>query len=115
MRVNGNIARVGTGRVWRLGVTVFALLAFALQSYTTQTHMHKPATPGWGAIVAALDLTPPVKDGKTPIKQDQKTRGRVLILKELHDQIDAATADAYGWPRDLTDEQILERLVALNA
>ncbi|OYX73838.1 MAG: restriction endonuclease subunit M [Caulobacter sp. 32-67-35] len=51
----------------------------------------------------------------TPIEQDQKTRGRVLILKELHDQIDAATADAYGWPRDLTDEQILERLVALNA
>lgn len=51
----------------------------------------------------------------TPIEQDQKTRGRVLILKELHDQIDAATADAYGWPRDLSDEQILERLVALNA
>lgn len=51
----------------------------------------------------------------TPIEQDQKTRGRVLILKELHDQIDAATADAYGWPRDLTDEQILARLVALNA
>ena len=49
------------------------------------------------------------------VEQDQKTRGRVLILKELHDQIDAATADAYGWPRDLTDEQILERLVALNA
>jgi hypothetical protein len=44
-----------------------------------------------------------------------KTRGRVLILKDLHDQIDVATADAYGWPRDLSDEQILERLVALNA
>jgi hypothetical protein len=51
----------------------------------------------------------------TPIEQDQKTRGRVLILKELHDQIDAATAGAYGWPRDLTGDQILERLVALNA
>src|SRR5690606_8899997 len=24
-------------------------------------------------------------------------------------------ADAYGWPHDLTDEQIVERLVALNA
>jgi hypothetical protein len=22
--------------------------------------------------------------------------------------------DAYGWPHDLTDEQILERLLALN-
>ena len=47
--------------------------------------------------------------------QDVKERGRVLILKDLHDQIDRATADAYGWPHDLSDEQILEQLVALNA
>lgn len=47
--------------------------------------------------------------------EDVKARGRVLILKDLHDQIDRATADAYGWPHDLSDEQILERLVALNA
>ena len=47
--------------------------------------------------------------------EDVKARGRVLIIKDLHDQIDRATADAYGWPYDLTDEQILERLVALNA
>lgn len=46
---------------------------------------------------------------------DIKDRGRVLILKDLHDQIDRATADAYGWPHDLSDEQILEKLVALNA
>ena len=55
---------------------------------------------------------------QTPLNdkdEDVKDRGRVLILKDLHDQIDRATADAYGWPHDLTDEQILERLVALNA
>jgi hypothetical protein len=33
----------------------------------------------------------------------------------LHDDLDAAVFDAYGWPHDLSDEQILERLVALNA
>ena len=27
---------------------------------------------------------------------------------------DTAVFDAYGWPHDLTDEQILERLLALN-
>ena len=27
---------------------------------------------------------------------------------------DAAVAAAYGWPDDLTDEQVLERLLALN-
>lgn len=40
--------------------------------------------------------------------------GLILILKELHDQLDFAVADAYGWPADLSDEQILARLVALN-
>jgi hypothetical protein len=40
--------------------------------------------------------------------------GQVLILKELHDRIDAAVADAYGWPADLADDDILGRLVALN-
>ncbi|MDZ4380729.1 MAG: type IIL restriction-modification enzyme MmeI [Parvibaculum sp.] len=41
-------------------------------------------------------------------------KGLVSVLKQIHDEIDAATFDAYGWPRDLTDEEILERLVALN-
>ena len=48
-------------------------------------------------------------------EQGVKDRGRVLILKDLHEQIDRATADAYGWPHNLSDEAILERLVALNA
>ncbi|SDE52358.1 class I SAM-dependent DNA methyltransferase [Kordiimonas lacus] len=41
-------------------------------------------------------------------------RGLVSILKDLHDKLDAAVADAYGWPHTLTDDEILERLVALN-
>jgi hypothetical protein len=40
--------------------------------------------------------------------------GLVLIMKELHDRLDAAVADAYGWPLGLSDEEILVRLVALN-
>lgn len=40
--------------------------------------------------------------------------GLVLILKELHDRLDVAVAEAYGWPADLPDEEILARLVALN-
>ena len=48
-------------------------------------------------------------------EENVKTRGLVLILKEMHEQIDRLTAEAYGWPADLTDEEILERLVALNA
>jgi hypothetical protein len=40
--------------------------------------------------------------------------GLVLIMKELHDRLDVAVAEAYGWPVDLTDDEILTRLVALN-
>lgn len=47
--------------------------------------------------------------------EDVKQRGLVLILKELHETIDGLTMDAYGWPRDVSDQQVLERLVALNA
>ncbi|KQT09052.1 hypothetical protein ASG40_10340 [Methylobacterium sp. Leaf399] len=38
----------------------------------------------------------------------------VVVLRELHDDFDAAVTDAYGWPANLTDDDILARLVALN-
>ncbi|WP_076068063.1 class I SAM-dependent DNA methyltransferase [Sphingomonas montana] len=54
------------------------------------------------------------------VEQDQRRRGRVDILIELHDRIDAAVADAYGWGAEqragtLDDATIVARLVALNA
>ena len=42
-------------------------------------------------------------------------QGLVSVLREIHDELDAAVCDAYGWPVTLTDEEILARLVALNA
>ena len=51
----------------------------------------------------------------TPKDEDVKDRGLVLILKELHEEIDRLTVEAYGWPIDLSDDEILARLVALNA
>ena len=42
-------------------------------------------------------------------------QGLVSVLRQLHDDLDAAVFAAYGWPVTLTDEEILERLVALNA
>lgn len=68
-------------------------------------------------LTGLYNLIEKVKAGVelTEAEEDAKQRGRVLILKELHEQIDTLTAQAYGWPADLTDEQILERLVALNA
>ena len=42
------------------------------------------------------------------------TDGLVLILKELHERLDAAVAAAYGWPENLPEQETLARLVALN-
>ena len=52
-----------------------------------------------------------VVEGKDKEIYDQ---GLIGILRDLHDQIDVAVADAYGWPADLSDEDVLLRLVALN-
>ena len=43
-----------------------------------------------------------------------KDQGLVLILRELHEKLDALVFEAYGWPVTLTDDDVLERLVALN-
>jgi len=49
---------------------------------------------------------------------DERTiheQGLVGVLKELHDELDAAVAAAYGWDAGLPEETILQRLVDLNA
>jgi hypothetical protein len=46
--------------------------------------------------------------------RDVHDRGLVTLIRQHHDAIDAAVAEAYGWPADLSDEDILTRLVALN-
>jgi hypothetical protein len=39
---------------------------------------------------------------------------RPTWLDMAHDHLDHAVLDAYGWPRDLPDEEILDRLLKLN-
>jgi hypothetical protein len=39
---------------------------------------------------------------------------RPTWLGHLHEDLDGAVLDAYGWPHDLSDEALLERLLALN-
>ena len=36
------------------------------------------------------------------------------ILRDMHDELDALVAEAYGWPWPMEKEEILERLVALH-
>ncbi|MEX2263348.1 MAG: DNA methyltransferase [Bryobacteraceae bacterium] len=42
-------------------------------------------------------------------------QGLVSVLRQLHDDLDQVVFEAYGWPADLARDEILYRLVALNA
>lgn len=39
---------------------------------------------------------------------------RPTWLELAHQKLDEAVFNAYGWPSDLSDEEILEKLLALN-
>ncbi len=58
-----------------------------------------------------------LRSGETFTEDDRNIyeAGLVGILRLLHDELDAAVFDAYGWSPSLTTEQILANLVALNA
>jgi hypothetical protein len=58
-----------------------------------------------------------LRAGETLSKKELEIheQGLVSVLRQLHDEVDAAVAAAYGWPADLPDEEILQRLVDLNA
>ncbi len=54
-------------------------------------------------------------EGLTAKEKVIHEQGLVSVPKQIHEDLDAAVFDAYGWPHDLSDEQILEKLVLLNA
>ncbi|MGV3561321.1 class I SAM-dependent DNA methyltransferase [Larkinella arboricola] len=47
-------------------------------------------------------------------EQTINQQGLASVVLSLHQQIDVAVADAYGWPHDLPESEILTRLVRLN-
>ncbi len=51
----------------------------------------------------------------TDAERDIHDAGQVSILRQLHDDLDAAVTDAYGWPVGLSTPAIVARVVALNA
>jgi hypothetical protein len=58
-----------------------------------------------------------LRSGEALTAKEQATheQGLISVLRELHDELDAAVAEAYGLAPDADDETILAHLVALNA
>ncbi|WP_303312713.1 DNA methyltransferase [Hymenobacter sp. BT730] len=57
-----------------------------------------------------------LREGQPLTAKEQVTHenGLAAVVLELHKQLDAAVAAAYGWSPDLTDAELLTRLVQLN-
>jgi hypothetical protein len=51
----------------------------------------------------------------TPAEKKAHEQALGTVLLTLHNELDAAVADAYGWPAHLSEPEILTRLVDLNA
>jgi SAM-dependent methyltransferase len=68
-------------------------------------------------ITAMYNLLEKLRKAEPLDDKDKAFNQKALVstLKQIHDELDAAVFEAYGWETDLTDEQILERLVKLNA
>lgn len=68
-------------------------------------------------ITGMYNLLEKLRDGEPFTDADRKYNNKALvsILKSIHDELDAAVFAAYGWSPNLSDDQILTQLVALNA
>jgi hypothetical protein len=67
-------------------------------------------------LTAMYNVLEKLRAGEKIEGKDRETydQGLVGILRDIHDKIDADVATAYGWPLDLTEDDILHRLVDLN-
>ena len=93
-------------------IDLFRAGCFVLEA--KQVDSAKRGTPGWEQ--AMNDALGKLRSGEELSAKERviHEQGLVSVLKQIHDELDAAVFEAYGWPVTLTDEEILERLVALN-
>jgi hypothetical protein len=68
-------------------------------------------------ITQMYNVLEQLREGSTLDERDLVIHGQglVAILKQIHDELDAAVLAAYGWPTTIQGDEILARLVTLNA
>lgn len=82
----------------------------------THRKARQAAHPGL-TLTQMYNVLEKLKAGEALTANDKEIheQGLVSVLLDLHRRIDLLVLEAYGWPADLDDEAMLERLVALNA
>lgn len=67
-------------------------------------------------ITGMYNLLEKLRKGEAFTDSDRAYNDKALVstLKQIHDELDAGVFEAYGWAANLSDDEILEKLVALN-
>jgi hypothetical protein len=70
----------------------------------------------WLTLTEMYNVLEKLKSGEelTAEERTNYDAGLIGILRELHEELDAAVFAAYGWPTGLTNEEILGNVAALN-
>ena len=79
-------------------------------------YVHDPDSRGIGTVRYPR-LVPNSDDSARELARRTLTNlynERPTWLRLAHQKLDAAVFAAYGWPENLTDDEILEKLLALN-
>lgn len=88
-------------------------LGESLDAHRKRQQAHHPRL----TITEMYNVLEKLRAGESLTERERLTHemGLVSVLKQIHDELDRAVGEAYGWPETLTDEEILEHLVALNS
>ncbi len=80
--------------------------------HSSQEGTNKPLT-----LTGLYNVLEALREGRVLTAKEKTihTQGLVGVLKDLHDELDAAVLAAYGWSGQPATDELLSRLVALNA
>jgi len=80
--------------------------------HSNQEGKNKPLT-----LTGLYNVLEALREGRALTTKEKAihTQGLVGVLKDLHDELDAAVLAAYGWSDQPATDELLSRLVALNA
>jgi hypothetical protein len=90
-----------------------------IQEIAEQLDAHRKRQQSLHPVLTLTDLYNVVEKLRTEQPLTDKDQiayqlGLASVVLRLHQQLDAAVAEAYGWPMDLPDAEILHHLVRLN-
>ena len=87
-------------------------LAEALDTHRKRQQAQYPGL----ALTDLYNVVEKLRAGQPLTAKEQTTheQGLAAVVLSLHQQLDAAVAEAYGWPATLPDAEVLTRLVQLN-